>query len=1165
MGLGIDRTLIPPPPSGSILIGGRPVPSPPTGNAILGNRADTDEGFRRWYSTRASSLGLSPNPDDPQHRYDYRAAFAAGGEPDAEGHWPSQFKADDHPNRFVNGVDTKTGRPIPPPPSGKAIMPRAEGLRGEDFDAAMERERSRGFEVPDWAKATGVGIGTAILEGIPQLGALVVDSMKERVRAPQILGRAALAGDWSAIRNYKPAGTTQQGVTEAFTEVQKYGKGLAGVEADTSREDFLSRIAGGLINFPVARALGLVRVVGRGLGNRKALKLTEIGEELLTDAQKAEVIAGNPVQLSETQIREFRLTPLADRMGEAIRTDLADLEPTGEAMSRLQTNEAGALVGQALRSMPEDEAARRALRRSVQPIGLTPEQQTVATAIVRGPGMQRRGLGASAGMRNSERARLAGSPVLPGEEIAPLAIRGREIPPPPTGAIVDTSRRLDPSTIAAAGRRADELAPPVQRIETSTDLHRGELVELETPTPAYRIPVKRQEIRQYLAQSPETTRAERGELFLTGLSEEQRLGLRSFDAGSGGKPRRAAAPPPERVQDYVPATPDELPSGFKEVGPSRYWTTMPDKLRSGDLGDSGYDAWRSLQERNFLHERMQSADERRLALITKGWSKQDQLDAYKYGDGTISPKNLASIRPEVKAAVDAEKRLLRTRADELVNRGVTVPDEKGTRRPFRPLESGYMPRVRIEEGEETLLNIDLPYRRAGTPRGHLKARTGEIEHVEHFSNSLIPYYDQTNEVLATFDTFGDVPERAIRKFAIRAAEEGKDGNYVEEALRLSLNGGLTVPKYERKLLQNLSDFVVANTLTFSGPAQLSQLGPIVVKAGVVDSLKGFKILLRAIKEPELREALVRSGVGFESLSRTLHGQHRKGFLGRWAELTLKSPVGVSWADKLMRYTGAAISRPYAEDLAKVVTGQPVPWYKRTGLASIQKAERELSEAGIDVPSLKSRGGKLTDEDYDRFAWRFSLDGNLGQRSEDTSVIFARSPYGRVRGLLLRFAMQQPQQLKREVLAPLRQKNVMPFIRWAAITPVIGAAQMKMADAIYGRDAGQKTAGEKLMEAYLAGSLGIFYHAALAAKYGFDGFVGGVANDKVSQVLDTLSAYPKRAYSALVGAAVEGSARPITDELQRSGEEVLQGQGPLWRTARINPAVNAAYRHIQRRK
>jgi hypothetical protein len=1045
-------------------------------------------------------------------------------------------------------------------------MPRAEGLRGEDFDAAMERERTGGFTVPDWVKATGVGLGTGFLEGLPQLGALAVDATKEQFRAPKILASAALSGDWGAVRNYKPLGTTQQGVTEAFSEVQKYGKGLAGVEGDTSREDLLSRIAGGLIDFPVAKALGLVKQAVRGLGNRKAVQLTEVGEQLLTASQKADVIAGNPVQLSETQIREFRMTPLADRMGEAIRTGFADLEPTGEAMSRLQTNEAGALVGQALRSVPEDEAARRALRRSVQPIGLTPEQQTIATAIERGPGMQRRGLGASVGMRNAQRTRLPASAApLSDEVIAPVLSRGREIPPPPSGSIVDTSRRLDPTTIAAAERRAAELAPPIKRIETSTDLHRGELVELETPTPAYRIPVKNQAVRQYLAQRPETTRADRDELFLTGLSDEQRLGLKSFDEGTGGKPPRGATPPPDRVQDYVPATSDELPSGFKEVGPSRYWTTMPDKLRSGDLGESGYDAWRALQERNFLHERVQSADERRIAAITRKWTKQDQIDAYNYGDGTISPERLVSMRPEVKTAVDAEKKILRSRADELLNRGVTVPDEKGTRRPFRPLESGYMPRVRIDEGEETLLNLDLPYQRAGTPRGHLRPRTGEEEHVEHFAHSLIPYYDQVNEVIATFDTFGDVPERAIRKFAIRAAEEGKDGNYVEEALRLSLNGGLTVPKYERKLLQNLSDFVVANTLTFSGPAQLSQLVPTTVKAGVVNSLKGFKLLLRSTREPELREALVRSGVGFESLSRTLYGQHRKGLLGRWAELTLKSPVGVSWPDKLMRYTGAAISRPYAEDLAKVITGQKVPWFKRTGLASIQKAERELSEAGIDVAALKSRGGKLTPEDYDRFAWRFSLDGNLGQRSEDTSLIFARSPYGRVRGLLLRFAMQQPQQFKREVLAPLKEKNVLPFIRWAAITPVIGAAQMKMADMIYGRDSGDKTAAEKVMEAYLAGSLGIFYQAGLAAKYGFDGFVGGVAEDKVSQMLDTLSAYPKRAYSALVGAATEGSARPITDELERSGEEVIQGQGPIWRALRINPAVNAAYRHVQRGK
>jgi hypothetical protein len=72
-----------------------------------------EAGFKKWYGGHAKALGLSPNPDDPEHHYDYRAAFKAGAGPDpASGHWPSQFKADDHPNRFVEGVDTKTGQPM---------------------------------------------------------------------------------------------------------------------------------------------------------------------------------------------------------------------------------------------------------------------------------------------------------------------------------------------------------------------------------------------------------------------------------------------------------------------------------------------------------------------------------------------------------------------------------------------------------------------------------------------------------------------------------------------------------------------------------------------------------------------------------------------------------------------------------------------------------------------------------------------------------------------------------------------------------------------------------------------------------------------------------------------------------------------------------------------
>lgn len=67
--------------------------------------------FQRWYKNMAAILGINPNPDDPRHFYDYRAAFQSGVRgPDATGHWPSEFKLEGHPRTVIGGVDTRTGR-----------------------------------------------------------------------------------------------------------------------------------------------------------------------------------------------------------------------------------------------------------------------------------------------------------------------------------------------------------------------------------------------------------------------------------------------------------------------------------------------------------------------------------------------------------------------------------------------------------------------------------------------------------------------------------------------------------------------------------------------------------------------------------------------------------------------------------------------------------------------------------------------------------------------------------------------------------------------------------------------------------------------------------------------------------------------------------------------
>ncbi len=101
-----------------------------------------EQAFRAWYSSHAAKLGLNPNPDDPRHHYDYRAAYRAGASPDKKGHWPSQFKAPDHPNRYVDGIDTITGLPeLKLPDEGpENLEERAEWAKNRMEQRQRERE-----------------------------------------------------------------------------------------------------------------------------------------------------------------------------------------------------------------------------------------------------------------------------------------------------------------------------------------------------------------------------------------------------------------------------------------------------------------------------------------------------------------------------------------------------------------------------------------------------------------------------------------------------------------------------------------------------------------------------------------------------------------------------------------------------------------------------------------------------------------------------------------------------------------------------------------------------------------------------------------------------------------------------------------------------------------
>ena len=57
--------------------------------------------FLDWYSRLAEKANINPDPDDPRHYYDYRAAYEAGADLDERRHLPSEFKHDLHPNRYI--------------------------------------------------------------------------------------------------------------------------------------------------------------------------------------------------------------------------------------------------------------------------------------------------------------------------------------------------------------------------------------------------------------------------------------------------------------------------------------------------------------------------------------------------------------------------------------------------------------------------------------------------------------------------------------------------------------------------------------------------------------------------------------------------------------------------------------------------------------------------------------------------------------------------------------------------------------------------------------------------------------------------------------------------------------------------------------------------------
>ena len=178
------------------------IPAPEEAFAPPAPQRGSDEAaFQAWYRQYAAQAGVSPNPDDPKHQYDYRGLYRAilSGEAEAPGpqndwHGDSRFKSDTHPNRFVDTpeglLDTKYGKVIgqagtPPdfllPPQAKAqLEAAAAGKYTPKPLSSYEpiQPLSFGEAYKEFGKATGRGAGH-LVGSLIKSPAIIVDEMQK--------------------------------------------------------------------------------------------------------------------------------------------------------------------------------------------------------------------------------------------------------------------------------------------------------------------------------------------------------------------------------------------------------------------------------------------------------------------------------------------------------------------------------------------------------------------------------------------------------------------------------------------------------------------------------------------------------------------------------------------------------------------------------------------------------------------------------------------------------------------------------------------------------------------------------------------------------------------------------------------------------------------------
>lgn len=307
-----------------------------------------EKAFQRWYAGIAKKTGLNPDPDDPRHFYDYRAAFQAGAKPDSTGHWPSQFKRVGHPNLIVDGQDTRTGASVMDPeislPDWIKILHNASRVKPGHARYAEARQVAQ--------------IALANIRGLNQAAA-AADSAPS---PPDALGAALVGGAQGATSGFADEilGTMnalRQKGGNVGTEITAQREMMSAARGEHPFIATAANIAGSAIN-PLSRVLpapvGVLKgaMTGGVLGGLQGLGE---GEGALGDRGPTAIVGAIGGALGGAAIGKLvkKLTPLAVMAAKQVR--FAPGTPAGEM------------------AIARELAAETAVRTKLQRDGFSPE------------------------------------------------------------------------------------------------------------------------------------------------------------------------------------------------------------------------------------------------------------------------------------------------------------------------------------------------------------------------------------------------------------------------------------------------------------------------------------------------------------------------------------------------------------------------------------------------------------------------------------------------------------------------------------------------------------------------------------------------------------------------------------------------------------------------